>query len=62
MSYSDRLSKLDIDPGQLTSAQRGVLNGLSDEEFHVLASMKRRLDTVEGDVQAHSEDHGGLIF
>jgi len=62
MSQSDRLSKLDIDPAQLTNEQRGVLGGLSDEEFNILASVKRRLDTVDGDVQGHSADHGGLIF
>jgi len=62
MPESSKLSELGIDPAQLTAEQRGVLNGLSDEEITTLASVRRRLDTAEGDVQGHSNDVGGLIF
>ena len=62
MSQSDKLSELGIDPALLSAEQRSVLNGLSDEEITTLASVKRRLDTADGDVQAHSTDFGVLIY
>jgi len=62
MSQSDKLSELGIDPAVLSAEQRSVLNGLSDEEISTLTSVKRRLETAEGDVQGHSNDVGVLIF
>jgi hypothetical protein len=62
MAQSDKLSELGIDPALLSADQRGVLNNLSAEEINTLVTVKQRMDTVDGDVQAHSNDVGGLIF
>jgi hypothetical protein len=63
MSQLSKLSEIGIETDSLSSEQRAVLTSLSSEELDVLASVKRRLDTVDGDVQGHSgeADENGVI-
>jgi hypothetical protein len=62
VSETSKLSELGVDPARLTTEQRNVLDSLSAEEISTIASVKRRLETAEGDVQGHSVDVGVLIF
>jgi hypothetical protein len=64
MSQIARLSALGIDTERLSDEQRGVLTALSAEELAVLANVKERLETADGDVQGHSDSDviGGVIF
>ncbi|WP_097872029.1 aroma-sacti cluster domain-containing protein [Streptomyces sp. rh34] len=46
----------------LTEEQREVLSGLTPQELDVLLDIRRRLDAVGPEVQAHGEIAGGALF
>ncbi|MFD7750167.1 aroma-sacti cluster domain-containing protein [Streptomyces sp. NPDC059698] len=46
----------------LTEEQREVLSELTPEELALLLDVKRRLDAVGPEVQAHGEIAGGALF
>jgi hypothetical protein len=62
MAEQSRIGALGIDPSGVTDEQRALLDGLSQEEMAVLASVKQRFDSTAGDVEGHLAGDTGSVF
>jgi hypothetical protein len=62
MTSPGQLESVGIDLDALTIDQRQVLEGLSEQEFTTLASVRARVDSAGGDVEAHMGDKGAIFW
>ena len=62
MSQIERLEAAGIDTAGLSEKQREVLASLASEEIDVLVGIKLRMDDVDGDVEGHNMESGGLYW
>jgi hypothetical protein len=62
MSQIDRLAAAGIDVAGLSEKQREVLASLATEEIDVLIGIQHRLDDVDGDVEGHGMESGGVYW
>jgi hypothetical protein len=62
MASRVQLESVGIDADALAADQRQVLEGLSEQEFTTLASVRARMGTAGGDVEAHMNGNQGAVF
>jgi hypothetical protein len=62
MSNLETLQHAGVAVEELSAEQKAVLSALSDQEIALLSGIKARLDGASGDVEAHTEVIGGVIF
>lgn len=62
MGQLSRLELLGFNTWFASDEQIAVIESLSDAEIELLASIKRRFEDAEGDVEGHSMDGGGIVW
>jgi MFS family permease len=62
MSNLEQLRQIGVEVQSLSDEQRAVLTDLTDDEIALLGSISSRLERVSGDVEAHVDVIGGVLF